>query len=93
MCIELIFDCRSFLIFVPDGYIVRLKDIQEDFLEWMQQQQECIANANDRQEGYSYNEKNFLKYINSVVLKESKEKAYFIPSGKKHRRKKCTIHF
>ena len=77
MTVELRFDYDSRVIYIPDGYVDDLKILQSSFLDWMQEQPECIVCAPDMQVGYSYNEDDFLRYINSVVLKNSNEKAYF----------------
>lgn len=77
MNVELKFDYYSRMIYIPDGYVYDVKILQSSFLDWMQEQPECIVCAPDTQVGYSYNEDDFLRYINSVVLKNSNEKAYF----------------
>ena len=78
MNVELKFDYYSRMIYIPDGYVDDVKILQSSFLDWMQEQPECIVCAPDMQMGYSYNEDDFLRYINNVVLKNSHEKAYFI---------------
>ena len=78
MNVELRFDYDSRVIYIPDGYVDDVKILQSSFLDWMQEQPECIVCAPDTQVGYSYNEDDFLRYINNVVLKNSNEKAYFV---------------
>lgn len=60
------------IIYVPDGY-VNEATVQEDFLEWVHNRPENIVSN-----GYSYNSEDFLEYLNTVVLKEVSERAYFI---------------
>ena len=87
MNIELKFDYYSRMIFIPDGHVYDIKILQSSFFDWMQQQSECIISAPNMQLGFSYNEEDFLRFVNSVVLKNSKEKAYFINKSNK----KCSF--
>lgn len=93
MNIELKFDYYSRMIYIPDGHVYDMKILQSSFLEWMQQQPECIVSAPNMQLGFSYNEEDFLRFINSVVLKNSKEKAYFISKPQKKIKKRFVIVF
>lgn len=93
MNIELKFDYYSRTIHIPDGYIHDLKQLQISFLEWMQHQPECIVNTPNNRFGYSYNEDDFLKYVNSVILRNSNEKAYFLSLLNKKNKKRLVIEF
>lgn len=84
MRIELAFDYYSRIIYVPDGYIKDFKQLQNSFLEWIQQQPDNIVKAPDNRWGYSYNEDDFVRYINIEVLGDSKEKAYVVSSMKRN---------
>ncbi len=88
MNIELKFDYDSSVIYIPDGCVFDAKELQQSFLEWMQNQPECIIKS-----GYSYNEEDFLRYINNVMLKNSKEKAYFLPCTQNKTSRNFTIVF
>lgn len=77
MNVKLQFDCSSKTIYIPDGYVDDLGKLQLSFLDWIKQQPECITNTHRNQIGYFYNEIHFLKYVNDVLLINSREKAYF----------------
>ena len=77
MNIELKFDYDSHMVYIPDGYVNDVNSLQSSFLDWVQQQPECLVYAPNKRIGLSYNQYDFLRYLNSVVLKDSKEKAYF----------------
>ena len=77
MNILLKFDHGSHILRVPDGYVWDLHKVYWDFFEWIEDQPENITNF-----GIAYNETDFLRYINDVVLSESKETAYFLPKTK-----------
>lgn len=93
MNIELKFDYYSRMIYIPDGYVYDTKILHSSFFEWVQQQPECIVSAPNKQVGFSYNEEDFLRFINSAVLKNSKEKAYFISHPQKKTKKTFVIVF
>ena len=80
MNIELKFDFDTYKVYVPDGYI-DISKLQNDFLEWMREQPECIMQDKKGNLAFSYDADTFLKYINRVILCESNEKAYFIKSS------------
>lgn len=75
------FDFDAYTLYVPDGYIFDIKKVQSCFLEWMQEQPECITQNKSGNIGFSYGAKDFLKYINDVILCESNEKAYFVQNS------------
>ena len=93
MNIELSFDYYSRMIYIPDGIVRDTQELQRSFLDWMQQQPECLVATSNMQLGFSYNEDDFLRYINSVILVNSKEKAYFISTQKRKSKKKFVIVF
>lgn len=78
------FDYYSCTIYIPDGYIRDLNEIYDNFFEWLHHQPSCIKRVG-KNDVLSYNEKDFLRYINEEVLK-GVEKAYIasdIPKSKK----------
>lgn len=87
MNVELKFDYYSRMIYIPNGYVRDVKILQSSFFEWMQQQSECIVVTSNMQLGFSYNEEDFLRFINNEILKDSKEKAYFIHNQQKNKKK------
>ena len=93
MNIELKFDYYSCVIYIPDNYIYDVESLQKSFFEWMQQQPECIIDTPNMQKGFSYNEDDFLKYVNNVILKNEREKAYFVSKARKKIKKNCVIVF
>lgn len=93
MNVELKFDLYSCTIFIPDGYVSDLRKLQASFLEWVQQQPECIVPAPGNQFGFAYNENHFVEYINAVVLEESCEKAYVQLHSSKNKKRNYAIKF
>lgn len=93
MIIELRFDCYSCNLFVPDGYVHNINDLQCSYFEWVKEQSDCVAVSPGKQLGFSYNEEDFLKYVNSVILENVNEKAYFVDYPKNIRGKKYKIIF
>ena len=81
MYIKLCFDVHDRIVYVPDGYIKDLKGLQNDFLDWVHNNPDCIEKTGKRY-GYRYNEEEFLNYINSFVVSGS-EKAYFADKADK----------
>ena len=78
MKIQLIFDIAKYMIYVPDGYIVDTKQLQMEFFEWCETQEDAFSVAPGKRFCWCYSKELFLRYINEVVLSESREKAYFI---------------
>lgn len=78
MKVNLCFDYYSKIIYIPDGYITDLKKMQHSFFEWMDSQPPCLVDK-----GVSYDEDDFLKYVNNEVLMESREKAYVLSDESK----------
>lgn len=93
MIIKLEFDLHSHFLFVPDNYTLNLTTLRDEFLDWMQEQPECIISTYDKKLAYSYNEETFLKYINTVVLSDSNEKAYFVNTKNQNSKSKNRITF
>ena len=93
MNIELKFDYYSRMIHIPDGYVYDINILKCSFFDWMQQQPECIICAPNMHLGMSYNEEDFLRFINSVILKNSKEKAYYISDQPRPNSKRAVIDF
>ena len=82
MIIELRFDYHSSFVFVPDGYIANGKELQESFLSWVEDQPENIIITKDGRAAVGYSDEDIIKYLNSVLLCDSKEKAYLITKEK-----------
>ncbi len=93
MNIKLRFDCYSCDIYIPDGYIFDLEKLKKSFLDWMELQPECIVDFSDGRSGYYFNEKHFVKFVNDIILKRSREKAYLIQTLQEKRKSKFTIDF
>lgn len=91
MNVELRFDYYSRNLYIPDGYIYDLKKIQEDFFDWLQEQSGCIIRLRKKGYAYSYNENDFERFINEVILKDSQEKAYFV--FREHKQKENVLKF
>lgn len=82
MSIKIEFDYHSVIVFIPDGYIDNVCKLQEKFLEWVEEQPNCIIKDSSGVIVLAYDEKDFLKYINEVVLQNTNEKAYFVQNKK-----------
>ena len=76
MFIKLKFEFHECNVYIPDGYLNNLENLQKNFLEWMYEQPECYMKLEKTKIGYSYNENDFIKYLNTVLLKDYHEKAY-----------------
>ncbi|MBE5922657.1 MAG: hypothetical protein E7269_07890 [Lachnospiraceae bacterium] len=93
MNISLKFDCHSCTIYIPDGYITNIIEIQNQFFEWVSEQSSCLTEDNAGRVAVKYNEKDFLKYINEQILIDSREKAYIISGTNKTKGKMFTLLF
>lgn len=93
MVIELKFDYYSRFVYIPDGYVYDLKNLELSFLDWMQDKPECIVHDSDNVLKFSFDENDFVEYVNMVVLNSCMEKAYFVDLNKKFPRKKNIIKF
>ena len=82
MKIQLIFDISQYLLYVPDGFIIDVKQLQLDFFEWCETQEDAFSIAPGNKFAWCYSQETFLRYINEVVLSESAEKAYFVDHPK-----------
>ena len=92
MKVILRFDYYSKMIYIPDGYIKDLNEMYMNFFDWLSEQSECYISKNGAW-GLSYNESDFLKYVNEVMLKESSEKAYITKSAEKNKEKLPVLKF
>lgn len=81
MNVLLEFDYSNHLVYIPDGYILDIRKTQLDFFEWLYRQEKNMLASNTGQMGCAYSADDFLQYINDIILKESSECAYFVPSG------------
>ncbi|MDY3064849.1 MAG: hypothetical protein SOR38_03415 [Oscillospiraceae bacterium] len=81
MIIDLKFDQDESSIYVPDGYIEDIEELQDNFLNWIiSKNQSCIC----------YNSDDFLRYLNTVVL-SGNEIAFYKKS--KNKKRHVTIAF
>lgn len=87
------FDYHSSFASVPDGYITNGKELQESFLSWMEDQPENIVITKDERAAVGYSDEDIIKYLNSVLLCDSKEKAYLITKEKVRKPIKFSISF
>ena len=83
MNIKVEFDYHYKIIYVPNGYIENVTKLQKMFLEWVAEQPECVVNDPSDAIALSYNEKDFLRFINDVILQRTTEKAYFVQKEKR----------
>ena len=93
MIIELRFDFGSSFVSVPDGYITNGKELQESFLSWVEDQPENIVITKGGRAAVSYSDEDISKYINSVLLCDSREKACLIPKEKVRKPVEFSISF
>lgn len=87
------FDYSSSVVYIPDGYVYSIEQLQEDFLDWVSDQPECWVNGPGHIAALSYGKEEFLAFVNDVILMESKEKAYFISDAHKHSRARRILRF
>ena len=80
MNIILEFDYYSKIMYIPDGYINDLKEVYLNFFEWLYDESDCYTES---MLGVNYDEQDFIRYINEVILIESREKAYIVQEDKK----------
>ena len=92
MKVILQFDYYSNIMYIPDGYIKDLNEMHMNFFDWLSEQSECYISKNGVC-GLSYNEMDFLKYVNEVILKESDEKAYITKNIRKSKQKVPILKF
>lgn len=81
MNIKLEFDYYSSLVFVPNGYITDLSKLQLRFFDWLYDRSECFSQSKNGNLVFSYNEEDFVKYINDTILQNYNEKAYCIKNS------------
>jgi hypothetical protein len=93
MIIELRFDYGSSFASVPDGYITNGKELQKSFHAWVEDQPENIIITKDGRAAVGYSDEDNIKYLNSVFLCDSKEKAYLIPKEKVRKPVEFSISF
>ena len=90
MNIELKFDYYSCVVFIPDVIDIDTKKLQLSFLDWVSDQPECISGKKIMI--LSYDENDFIRYVNDVLLHDVGGKAYKI-NNSKHRRINGVIKF
>lgn len=84
MIVLIKFDLEQYKIYIPDGYILNLKNIRSDFYELIDCQPECIIY--DKSNAIlAYGVDDFLKFLNETIFTGCKEKAYIESrNGKKY---------
>ena len=82
MNLELRFDYSSQFVFIPDGYIKNADELQMSFLEWVEDQPDCMTQDPGSSLALSYDGTHFVRYVNEVLLKDCGEKAYLLPDVK-----------
>ena len=75
MYIKLRFSVHDKTVYIPDGYVNNLKQLQNDFLNWVHDNPDCIEKIGNHY-GYVFNEDDFLNYVNSFII-TGNEKAFF----------------
>lgn len=90
MNIELRFDYYSCVVFIPDVINIDTKKIQQSFLDWVSDQPECISGK--KVMILSYDENDFIRYVNDVLLNGIGGKAYKV-NNLKHKRINGVIKF
>ena len=94
MIIEAKFTYYSRYIYIPDGYIHDITKVHcEPFSDWMSTQSDCMIEEPGGGLGFTFDSDDFLRYLNTEVLKEAYEKAYYVekPDGKS--RVAATLYF
>ena len=92
MYVAVVFDIVTRTVFIPNGFVITVKQLQEEFLSWMKEQPECMT-AKRNGEGYCFDENTFLKYLNEVVLANSTERAYFVDNIKNGGKRMAIMRF
>lgn len=79
MKIILKFDYYSRCIYVPDGYVKDSLALQKEFFLWLYDRPENYAVSSRNVFSLSYNENDFVQFINETLLCNSNERAYLYP--------------
>lgn len=93
MIIELRFDYYLCALYVPNGVIRDISTLQKSFFDWVAEQASCINVTSSGNLAYCYDENDFLRYLNDVVLEKYCEKAYFVQPQKVNTKYKITLKF
>ncbi len=92
MILKLVFDNNSQNVFVPDNTIdICDSFLQKKFLDWVEEQPDCICERGGII-GLSYDENDFVRFINEIYLKDHREKSYVVDNSK-HVRIKRVLTF
>lgn len=91
MYIKLCFDYHEKFLWIPDGYINDLSQIQSEFFEWLYMDGSDVTTDKSGHIALAYDENTFLKFVNDTILKNSSEKAYI--TNRKKGGKLMTLHF
>lgn len=65
---------NAYLLYIPDGYIKNLQEVYMNFFDWIEEQPDCWTDNGAR----SFDEKDFVRYLNEEVLFECNERAYIM---------------
>lgn len=82
MKILLKFDIVSYTVYIPDGYVHDTKQLEKDFLDWLEDHP-AYCSAPGQRGGMCYDGDTFLLYLNEVLLADSRERAYFVDQQNK----------
>ena len=78
MIVDIKFSCDSRCMYIPDGYICNLNKVHLSFFDWLENQPDCITVSPGWQYGITFDAYDFLRYLNTEILKDMNEKAYFV---------------
>jgi len=81
MFIRFDFDHEQSHVFIPDGVIADLEMLKTHFLDWAFDQSQCIGESNGKLY-LSFDETDFVEYLNEVWLSDYTETAYLLPAEK-----------
>ncbi len=79
MIVALQFDCRTAYVTMPDGYAPDKNTLRQAFMSWVYDNPACMRTYGGHTV-YAYDETDFLTFVNTVLLADSRERAYFCPA-------------
>lgn len=83
MIIKIKFDYHFAIVVIPDKSLSNVNGLQESFLEWVEEQPDCVIERSHGKLALSYNEFDVLRFVNEKLLVNSNEKAYLIKNSKR----------
>ena len=79
MIIKVLFGGKTRFVSIPKGCLDNTDDIKKGFLEWIYNNpKKYLKKAHKGHYGYCFSEKDFLLYVNDVLLINHYEKALFV---------------